>query len=49
MAPYGNLLHPGTLVYLLVFLVIGMAFGAILEMSGSGIPGNSRRSSISKK
>ena len=36
MAPFGNLLHPGTLVYFLVFLLIGMAFGAILEMSGFG-------------
>jgi rhodanese-related sulfurtransferase len=36
MAPFTNLLHPGTLVYFLVFLLIGMAFGAILEMSGFG-------------
>ena len=36
MAPFGNLLHPGTLIYFLVFLLIGMAFGAILEMSGFG-------------
>ena len=36
MAPFANLLHPGTLVYFLVFLLIGMAFGAILEMSGFG-------------
>ena len=36
MAPYGNLLHPGTLVYFSVFLLIGLAFGAILEMSGFG-------------
>ncbi|MGA2403016.1 MAG: YeeE/YedE thiosulfate transporter family protein [Syntrophobacteraceae bacterium] len=36
MAPFGNLLHPGTLVYFLVFLLTGMAFGAILEMSGFG-------------
>ncbi len=36
MAPFGNLMHPGTLVYSLVFLLIGMAFGAILEMSGFG-------------
>ncbi len=36
MAPFGNLLHPGTLVYFLVFVLIGMAFGSILEMSGFG-------------
>jgi uncharacterized protein len=36
MAPLTNLLHPGTLAYFLVFLVIGMAFGAILEMCGFG-------------
>ena len=36
MAPLANLLHPGTLGYFLVFLFIGMAFGAILEMSGFG-------------
>lgn len=36
MAPFSNLLHPGTLVYFLVFLVIGMCFGAILEMAGFG-------------
>ncbi len=36
MAPFSNLLHPGTLVYFLVFLLIGLAFGAILEMSGFG-------------
>jgi rhodanese-related sulfurtransferase len=36
MAPFGNLLHPGSLVYFLVFLLIGLAFGAILEMSGFG-------------
>jgi len=36
MAPFGNLLHPGTLVYFLVFLLIGIAFGSILEMSGFG-------------
>ncbi|MCX5890269.1 MAG: YeeE/YedE thiosulfate transporter family protein [Chloroflexi bacterium] len=36
MAPFGTLLHPGTLVYFLVFLLIGLAFGAILEMSGFG-------------
>ncbi len=36
MAPFGNLLHPGSLVYFLVFLFIGLAFGAILEMSGFG-------------
>jgi rhodanese-related sulfurtransferase len=36
MAPFANLLHPGSLVYFLVFLLIGMAFGAILEMSGFG-------------
>lgn len=36
MAPFGNMLHPGTLVYFLVFLGIGMGFGAILEMSGFG-------------
>lgn len=36
MAPLGTLLHPGTLVYFLAFLLIGLAFGAILEMSGFG-------------
>ncbi len=36
MAPFGNLMHPGTMVYFLVFLLIGMAFGSILEMSGFG-------------
>lgn len=36
MAPLANLLHPGTLGYFLVFLFIGMGFGAILEMSGFG-------------
>ena len=36
MAPLTNLWHPGTLVYFLVFLLIGMAFGAILEMCGFG-------------
>jgi rhodanese-related sulfurtransferase len=36
MAPYGNLLHPGTLVYFLVFLFLGLGFGAVLEMSGFG-------------
>jgi hypothetical protein len=36
MAPHANLLHPGTLVYFLVFLLIGMGFGAILEMCGFG-------------
>jgi len=36
MAPFDNLLHPGSLVYFLVFLLIGMGFGAILEMSGFG-------------
>ena len=36
MAPFGDLLHPGTPVYFLVFLLIGMAFGSILEMSGFG-------------
>jgi rhodanese-related sulfurtransferase len=36
MAPFANLLHPGSLLYFLVFLLIGMAFGTILEMSGFG-------------
>ena len=36
MAPLASFLHPGTLVYFLVFLLIGMAFGAILEMAGFG-------------
>jgi hypothetical protein len=36
MAPLTNFLHPGTLVYFLVYLLIGMAFGAILEMCGFG-------------
>jgi rhodanese-related sulfurtransferase len=36
MAPLVSFLHPGTLVYFLVFLLIGMAFGAILEMAGFG-------------
>ena len=36
MAPFTALLHPGTLVYFLVYLLIGMGFGTILEMSGFG-------------
>jgi rhodanese-related sulfurtransferase len=36
MAPLTSFLHPGTLVYFLVFLLIGMGFGAILEMAGFG-------------
>jgi rhodanese-related sulfurtransferase len=36
MAPFTSLLHPGTLPYFLVFLLIGMSFGAILEMAGFG-------------
>ncbi len=36
MAPLTNFLHPGTLVYFLIFLLIGMGFGAILEMAGFG-------------
>jgi rhodanese-related sulfurtransferase len=36
MAPLTNFLHPGTLLYFLVYLLIGMAFGAILEMCGFG-------------
>lgn len=36
MAPLTNFLHPGTLVYFLVFLLIGIGFGAILEMAGFG-------------
>jgi len=36
MAPFSDLLHQGTPVYFLVFLFVGMAFGAILEMSGFG-------------
>jgi rhodanese-related sulfurtransferase len=36
MARFGNLLHPGSLGYFLVFLFIGLGFGAILEMSGFG-------------
>lgn len=36
MAPLTSFLHPGTLVYVLVFLLIGAGFGAILEMAGFG-------------
>jgi rhodanese-related sulfurtransferase len=36
MAPLTSFLHPGTLIYFLVFLFIGMGFGAILEMAGFG-------------
>ena len=36
MAPLTSFLHPGTLVYFLIFLLIGMGFGAILEMAGFG-------------
>jgi rhodanese-related sulfurtransferase len=36
MAPYGNLLLPGTLVYFFVYLLLGLGFGAVLEMSGFG-------------
>ena len=36
MAPYDNLIHPGTFIYFLTFLLIGMGFGSILEMSGFG-------------
>ena len=36
MAPLTSFLPPGTLLYFLVFLLIGMGFGAILEMAGFG-------------
>lgn len=36
MAPFDSLIHPGTLTYFLTFLLIGMGFGAVLEMSGFG-------------
>ena len=36
MAPLTSFLHPGTLVYFLVFLFIGVGFGAILEVAGFG-------------
>ncbi|MEZ4653850.1 MAG: YeeE/YedE thiosulfate transporter family protein [Candidatus Eisenbacteria bacterium] len=36
MAPFNQLLHPHTLVYVAVFFAIGLAFGAVLEMSGFG-------------
>ena len=36
MAPYSNLLPPNSLIYFLVFLFLGMGFGAVLEMSGFG-------------
>ncbi len=36
MAPYSNLLPPGSLIYFLVFLFLGLGFGAVLEMSGFG-------------
>ena len=36
MAPLTSFLHPGTLFYFLVFLIIGMGFGAVLEMAGFG-------------
>jgi rhodanese-related sulfurtransferase len=36
MAPLTSFLHQGTLVYFMVFLLIGMGFGAILEMAGFG-------------
>ena len=36
MAPFHARAHLGTLVYFLIFFLIGMAFGAVLEMSGFG-------------
>jgi rhodanese-related sulfurtransferase len=36
MAPFTSFIHPGTLLYFVVFLLIGMGFGAILEMAGFG-------------
>ena len=36
MAPYSNLLPPNSLIYFLVFLFLGLGFGAVLEMSGFG-------------